>query len=489
MIESVRPGIKYGSVCSGIEAASAAWEPLGWVPAWFSEVDAAANRVLAHRFPNVPNHGDMTKLPGRVRRRIIPAPDVLVGGTPCQAFSVAGLRGGMSDPRGQLTLAFVLLADAIDEVRIEDGLPPVIIVWENVPGVLNHSDNPFGCFLAGVAGESVPLVPAGRKWSNAGVVLGPKRSVAWRTFDAQWFGLAQRRRRVFVVGSADEWLDPGAILLEFEGVRRDSPPSRKAGETITHDVAQCLGASGRGVERTGEPRGQDPVVAFSVKDYGGDALEECSPTLRAGGFTSSHANGGVMPAIAFNARASDACIYGDVTGTLDVNQQTHAVCVTGDVAHTLKAEGFDASEDGIGRDQPVVAFQTRGSNIDLGQDVTGTIGSNCDRASGGAPCVTVSLRGREGGGTIEVGGEVATALRASSGGGDKPHVFTNYRVRRLMPVECERLQGFPDNWTAIPSNRGKDGVVADGPRYKQIGNSMAVPCMRWIGNRIDKALR
>jgi DNA (cytosine-5)-methyltransferase 1 len=194
--------LTFGSVCSGIEAASVAWHPLGWRACWFSEIDRAASEVLAYRFPDTPNHGDMLALAGKVRRREIAAPDILVGGTPCQSFSVAGLRKGLSDARGQLTIAFIDLADAIDEVRAADGLPPVIIVWENVPGVLTHKDNPFGCFLAGLAGEADALVPAGRKWTNAGAVLGPERAIAWRVIDAQYLGLAQRRRRVFVVAGA-----------------------------------------------------------------------------------------------------------------------------------------------------------------------------------------------------------------------------------------------------------------------------------------------
>lgn len=441
----------YGSVCSGIEAASVAWEPLGWKPAWFAEIDAAASRVLVHRFPNVPNHGDMTKLADLVRRRIIVAPDVLVGGTPCQAFSIAGLRGGMSDPRGQLTLAFVLLADAIDEVRAEDGLPPVIIVWENVPGVLNHRDNPFGCFLAGIAAETVPLVPPGGRWTNAGLVLGPQRTAAWRTIDAQWFGLAQRRRRVFVVASAHEWLDPGAILLEFEGVRRDSAPSREAGQETAgsldartkgggfpgtdgacanHVIPYTLNGFANYSEKVkpslraygaDQGGGSESLICFTCKDYGADAQEDLSPTLRAGGFTTSHANAGVMPAI------------------------VQPICVTGNITHTLKADGFDASEDGTGRGQPIVA----------------TLDANYGKLQG---CSGQDL------------------------GHNHSHLIVKcYKVRRLMPVECERLQGFPDNHTAIPAKNGKS-IVADGPRYKQIGNSMAVQCMRWIGTRIAAAL-
>ena len=185
--------MRFGSVCSGIEAASVAWHPLGWRAAWLAEIEPFPSAVLAHHYPSVPNLGDMTALARRVLAGEIEAPDVLVGGTPCQAYSVAGMRAGLDDERGQLTLRFMELADAIDFVRQRDGKPPVVIVWENVPGVLSDKTNAFGCFLAGLAGEDVELQPAGKKWTNAGCVYGPQRAVAWRTLDAQYFGLAQRR--------------------------------------------------------------------------------------------------------------------------------------------------------------------------------------------------------------------------------------------------------------------------------------------------------
>lgn len=206
--------MKYGSVCSGIEAASKAWEPLGWKPAWLSEIEPFPSAVLAYHWPEVTNLGDMTKIADAVRAGDIEAPDVLVGGTPCQAFSIAGLREGLSDDRGQLTLSYVELANAIDAKRRERGEPEAIIVWENVPGVLSSKDNAFGCFLAGLAGESCELQPAGGKWTHAGCVSGPERVIAWRVLDAQFFGVAQRRRRVFVVASARKGFDPAAVLFE-----------------------------------------------------------------------------------------------------------------------------------------------------------------------------------------------------------------------------------------------------------------------------------
>lgn len=461
-----------------------AWEPLGFAPAWFAEIEPFPSAVLAHHWPEVANLGDMTKIADRILAGEIAAPDVMVGGTPCQAFSVAGARKGLEDNRGFLTIKFVELADAIDQQRAANDNEPAVIVWENVPGVLSSKDNAFGAFLGLLAGEDCELQPPGRKWENAGYVRGPKRAIAWRILDAQYFGVAQRRRRVFVVASARKDFDPSKVLFEREGVRRDTPPSREAGSVVaaltangvgtcgaddnqgqaghliplgtsTWPVSHCLNAGGMGcidyetetmvVHGTQDPdtnvelahtlgrnHGQEnALIAFSSKDYGGDATVDMSPTLRACGHSNSHANAGAPPAVAYS----------------------------------------------------------------------------------------VSLRGREGGATAELGDEVSSCLRASTGGGDKPHVlapaislqtdvtpkasielaFTlklpsssgggqpaaamtpDLAVRRLTPVECERLQGFPDGHTDVPY-RGKP--AADGPRYKAIGNSMAVPVMRWIGERI-----
>ncbi|MBI6717124.1 MULTISPECIES: DNA cytosine methyltransferase, partial [Pseudomonas syringae group] len=227
------PPLKYGSVCSGIEAATAAWHPLGMEPVWFAEIDPFPSAVLAHHYPRTPNLGDMTKLGALVLAGKIDAPDVLVGGTPCQAFSVAGMRQGMLDPRGALTIKYVELADAVDHVRTSRNQPESIIVWENVPGVLSDKGNAFGCFLGALAGEDCELQPPGKRWQDAGCVYGPKRTIAWRILDAQYFGLAQRRRRVFLVASARTDFDPTAVLFEREGVRRDTAPRRGEGQDVT----------------------------------------------------------------------------------------------------------------------------------------------------------------------------------------------------------------------------------------------------------------
>lgn len=216
--------MRFGSVCSGIEAASVAW-PF-WEAAWFSEIEPFPCAVLKHHYPDVPNHGDMTTLPDRILSGEVEAPDVFCGGTPCQAFSVAGNRKSLDDARGNLSLTFCEIADAIDTVRYVRGSEPAIIFWENVPGCLNTKDNFFGCFLGELAGESCELQPPGGRWTDAGCVFGPKRAIAWRVLDAQYFGLAQRRIRVFVVASSREGFNPSKVLFEWSGVRRDSAPDR-----------------------------------------------------------------------------------------------------------------------------------------------------------------------------------------------------------------------------------------------------------------------
>jgi DNA (cytosine-5)-methyltransferase 1 len=414
--------MRYGSVCSGIEAASVAWEPLGWQPAWFSQFDPEHNykrgpdfpsAVLAHHWPHVENLGDMTQIADMVRSGWAEAPDVLVGGTPCQAFSVAGLRGGLADGRGQLTLEFIRLANAIDEQREE----PAIIVWENVPGVLSSKDNAFGCFLAGLAGESDPLVAPGGKWANAGCVLGPQRAVAWRILDAQYFGVAQRRRRVFVVASAGSEFDPTAVLFEFDGLRRDSAPSREAGKAVAALTAFGVGATG-----ADDNQAQAGHLIPDTQQW----PAEIASTLNAcfgekQGLEDQHVNGGCplfVPSVAYSIRTANTSSNGwglqkDVTHTLDTAQGL-AVAIHENNRAELRESGIN----------PTLS------------------------TGGGKP------------------GQGYAAVREGM------------QVRRLTPVECERLQGFPDNHTLIP------GRAADGPRYKALGNSMAVPVMHWIGARI-----
>ncbi len=418
--------VRFGSVCSGIEAASVAWHPLGWSPAWFAEIDPFPSAVLTHHYPTVPNLGDMTTIAARVAAGEVEAPDVLVGGTPCQSFSVAGLRGGMSDARGQLTLSFVELANAIDAARAVRGLQPSVIVWENVPGALSSKDNAFGCFLGALVGEDCELQPPGKRWANAGCVFGPQRAVAWRVLDAQYFGVAQRRRRVFVVASARDGFDPAAVLFEFEGLRRDSAPSREPGQGAAADVAPSLTASGRGVERIGETRGQDPVIAQCLTTGTGQRYDPETETILPVAY----------PLLEVGKRTGKSTT--DPRAGLGIGNDN-------DPMYTLQA----SAQHGVAS-VPAIALQT---------DVT--------------PKASEELA-------------FTLKLPSATGGGQPAACMTpQMAVRRLTPRECERLQGFPDDYTLVP-HRGKP--AADGPRYKALGNSMAVPCMYWIGRRLSDAI-
>jgi DNA (cytosine-5)-methyltransferase 1 len=288
--------LKFGSVCSGIEAASVAWEPLGWRAAWLSEIEPFPSAVLKHHYPDVPNLGDMTTLPERILSGEVEAPDLFCGGTPCQAFSVAGLRKSLGDARGNLSLTFCEIANAIDDTRLVRGLPASIVFWENVPGVLSTTDNAFGCFLAALVGGDEPLnAPDG--WPNAGCVDGPQRSAAWRVLDAQYFGVAQRRRRVFVVASARADFDPAKVLFEWGGVRRDTAPSRETGKAVApttgesaaiseYDVAGTLdkGVPGRGIGHNGNYDSQVvPIINAAISSGHGYWLDagDKAATLRA----------------------------------------------------------------------------------------------------------------------------------------------------------------------------------------------------------------
>ncbi|HAS1479158.1 TPA: Dam family site-specific DNA-(adenine-N6)-methyltransferase [Enterobacter hormaechei] len=460
--------MKYGSVCSGIEAASKAWEPLGWKPAWFSEIEPFPSAVLAHHWPEVTNLGDMTKIAEAVRDGEVEAPDVLVGGTPCHAFSIAGLREGLSDDRGQLTLSYVELANAIDAKRRERGEPESIIVWENVPGVLSSKDNAFGCFLAGLAGESSELQPAGGKWTHAGCVSGPERVIAWRVLDAQFFGVAQRRRRVFVVASARKGFDPAAVLFELDSVRRDTAPRRETQKAVAALTARGVGTCGA----DGNQAQAGHLIAMT-HDQGGDEIKTDDPASE---LTCNHE----APIAAYGIPGNWIGRAPENGGNATEPMVDVSPCLTVADRHGV-AYAFAENSHGEARLQ------------DGDGGITGPLSTGGGKPGQGYPAVVAfQERGRADGRSLEINGDLAYALTAPNGGGRAQERniadFRTMAVRRLTPIECERLQGFPDNHTLI-GWRGKDTAECpDGPRYKAIGNSMAVPVMRWIGERIAAAL-
>lgn len=468
--------MKYGSVCSGIEAASKAWEPLGWKPAWFSEIEPFPSAVLAHHWPEVTNLGDMTKIADAVRAGEVEAPDVLVGGTPCQAFSIAGLREGLSDDRGQLTLSYVELANAIDTKRRERGEPESIIVWENVPGVLSSKDNAFGCFLAGLAGESSELQPAGGKWTHAGCVSGPQRVIAWRVLDAQFFGVAQRRRRVFVVASARKGFDPAAVLFELDSVRRDSAPRRESQPEIARNAGECTKVG----SHWDNPANPHPTLNQSNNIGGIGASNQELFSQRGSGLVSDSYSDVSRTLLAKenDSTAEDLETYA-VHGTQDPD-------INRELAHTLGRNN--------GQENACIAFSYKDNGADATSDLSPTIRArNHDKshANSGQPpaiCIQHASIGRHDAAGPQGKGYQEDVAFTQDSRSSADVVQYGMQVRRLTPIECERLQGFPDNHTLI-GWRGKDAdECPDGPRYKAIGNSMAVPVMRWIGERIAAAL-
>ena len=363
--------MRYGSVCSGIEAATMAWHPLGWEPSFFSEIEAFPSAVLNHHYPSVPNLGDMTKFEEWPDHAI----DLLVGGTPCQSFSVAGLRQGLADPRGNLMLTYLAIARRYQ---------PRWLVWENVPGVLSsNGGRDFGTLIRGL--------------EECGY------HAAWRVLDAQFVrvdgferAVPQRRRRVFVVGYLGDWRRAAAVLLEPEGMRGDTAPRRLQGQGTTGRT--LLGALDGEFNPTGNVSG--PITTGAA-----------------------HTNRSSVVAFAQNTRDEVRLFGGD--------------------GQTV---GALAAEPGM-KQQSYVA---QAFNWQSGGD-----------------CRGLDLN------------EVTMALTKEQ----TPAMDHGWTVRRLTPTECERLQGFPDDFTAIPY---RNKLAADGPRYKALGNSMAVNVMRWIGQRIQQ---
>jgi DNA (cytosine-5)-methyltransferase 1 len=404
--------MNYLSVCSGVEAATVAWHDLGWKPVGYSEIEPFPSAVLAHHYPDVTNYGDMTKykdwsLDGSV--------DLIVGGTPCQSFSVAGLRKGMDDPRGNLALVY---CGMLDHFR------PKWFVWENVPGVLSSSGGrDFGSFLGALA------------------QLG--YGFAYRVLDAQYFGVAQRRRRVFVVGYLGDWRPPAAVLFERNSLRRDTAPSRASGQEPTAFFESSLSQ-------------------YKQADIGG--------TLKASGGVLGGGNETFLTQKVYESHGQDAR-YTELKSTCSTVSATY----------------------GMG-----------GGNVPLVQTVYETHPADSRVKEMGDTCQTVTSRWGTGGGNVPLveSANVAHTFKVRGGceGGGKgylgqdeqaftlstlqdQHLFYDTKVRRLTPIECERLQGFPDGYTNVPW-RKKD-LSPDSLRYKALGNSMAVPVMQWIGERIN----
>jgi DNA (cytosine-5)-methyltransferase 1 len=462
--------IRFLSVCSGMEAASVAWEPLGWKAVGFSEIEPFPCAVLKHRFPNTLNYGSLTEYqswplqPGSI--------DLLVGGTPCQSFSVAGLRKGLADPRGNLALVFLGLADK---------LKPRWIVWENVPGVLSSDGGrDFGSFLGA-------LEQLGYGW-------------AYRVLDAQYFGVPQRRRRVFVVASLGGRDVAASVLLKPESVCWNPAPRRKKGQATAADA-------GAGIE-AGGPVGVD----FRHERFERDGTVGTIQSKSTGGYSLNYAPGVAIPyrksKRACSTTDNESWVLADASNTLNNfdlgdTRTTHAVVKPiaftqnqrdeirelGDKAGALSSSTGTHQTNYIAQQQ-VYENHPNDSRITGPLEVAPTVVSRFGTGGGNVPLVNnEAITFQPGNLRREAGADpsttTTTTLKASAGD-QMPHVATPMAVRRLTPVECERLQGFPDNWSQIPWKGKPAEQCPDGPRYKCAGNSMAVPVMRWIGEQIAR---
>ena len=475
--------MKYASVCSGVEAASLAWMPLGWEAVWFSEIEPFPCAVLKERFPDVQNLGDMTKIEGEKYRGTV---DLLVGGTPCQGFSVAGKQGGLNDPRSALCLAYC---------RLLETMRPRWFVWENVPGVFSTNGGAdFWAFL--------------RKIDEIGY------SCAWRVLDAQYVrvdgfprAVPQRRRRVFVVGHLGaDWRYPASVLFEPGCLPGNTPPRRIKGAGVARSLtASTGGTSGKEQQHTfisgdGRPlnaicRAGDMANSETGVEVGTTLLarQYKSPPFVCAGFSGGQGEkaGGIgyREEVSPTIRASESgsnqvpdilCQYGDIAGALTARHDSSA-CADRGMSIVYENHAQDSRVKPCGECSPQINAKagTGGGNLPILQEIhrereTHTLAFRWAASpSQGLP----------------IGIDYCHTMMANKNG--EPAVYTNSinTVRRLLPVECERLMGFPDNWTRI-SWRGKPAEdCPDSPRYKACGNSMCVNIMRWIGMRIENVER
>jgi len=429
--------MNYLSVCSGVEAATVAWHHMGWNPVGFSEIEKFPSEVLAHHYPNVTNFGDMTqykewKLNDPIR--------LLVGGTPCQSFSVAGLRKGLEDPRGNLALTYV---------GILDHFRPKWFVWENVPGVLSSGGGrDFGSFLGAVA--------------QCGY------GFAYRVLDAQYFGVAQRRRRVFVVGCLGNWRLAAEVLFESDCLRGDI----KKGGTEKKETSKY---AGRGIATI------SPTIGCELAKQVNNQMVKNAEAFY------------IPETIGFeNSRRDGVRLYGDKTNTLQAFAGTgggNGPCIALAENTIGRQPQNGGNGDGFTEGGPMYTLNATGVHgVAFGWQNSASQGMSVDIISptldkSKTPAVALSQQP-----IPEYYAHQYCQDRVYSTEGITPaincsqsHKFRfDMAVRRLTPVECERLQGFPDNYTNIKEN------CPDGPRYKAMGNSMAVPVMRWIGERINK---
>jgi DNA (cytosine-5)-methyltransferase 1 len=472
--------VKYISICSGIEAASTAWHGLGWTPLAFSEIEPFPSAVLAQRYPDVPNLGDMSKF-REWPEELLAECDLLVGGTPCQAFSVAGLRKSLDDERGNLSLIYVHLFHHINEVRKRHGRPPAIALWENVPGVLSTKDNAFGCFISGLLGVDDTIETQDGKWPKAGFLGSETVRVGYRVLDAQYFAVAQRRRRVFLVAVPCELVAslggracPSEILSLRESVLGNPPTRGAEGEVASAGFA---GSSGDGVAK--------PLGAHSLSKGRGTDLDNSTYVA----FTKAKR--------AQSVDDDESWVPGEVAPTqnqFDVGDTRATTVVAFTTEQTPKFKEECAltmtKQSPSGGGQPQCVAFTQNSRDEVRQiDGDGQIVGALSAEAGmhQTNYLAFANHARDGFKVPEVMKDGVTPALTNPGNGgraDAVNVATHMQVRRLTPTECCRLQGFPDDHCDVTFRKKP---AADGPKYRALGNSMAVPCMAWLGYRIHLA--
>lgn len=466
--------VKFLSLFSGIEAASVAWEPLGWECVGFSEIEPFPCAVLAHHYPDVPNLGDVTKITEEAIKNLGQI-DLVVFGSPCQNLSVAGNRKGL---QGESSGLFYAAIRIIEYARKHCGAR--FALWENVPGAFSSNKGDDFREVVRELSANRDINTPENGWGNTGVALGENGLVEWRVLDAQYFGLAQRRKRVFAIVDFRNWQDRPPILLEPKGVCGDTPPGRETGQGFATDTQTGVGVQalpintmtcqgrpsdngrmGDGIDGESDPSptlsvNHHHAVAYSII---GDATpkigEDIYGTLR------SQGGGGIVP---------PSVVYG-------LDSQQPPARLTEEYCGTLVASNYK---------EPMGVFCVHGTQDPITSETT----ANCLGRNNGQENVIaiagniIGLSPQNGGNGDGFDEEVCYTLTTA----DRHAVAANSIIRRLTPTECEILQGFPRNYTKIPYRKKPADQCPDSPRYKALGNSMAVPVMRWIGERINKAI-
>lgn len=489
-------GFRYVSIFSGVEAATLAWEPLGWEPVAFSEIEPFPCAVLAERWPDVPNLGDITKIDWK--EEIDGAIDLVVGGSPCQSFSVAGKREGLKGASGLM----------FEYIRCVQELRPRWFLWENVPGALTSEDGgAFGQLLS--------------EMDELGY------SLAWRVLDAQFFGVAQRRRRLFLVGHLGAE-SPAEVLFEPDCLSGNPQSSREKRKELARRAGRSAACAG--FKYSAAPRANTigyaeeqantltadwhapavlPLPNTALSQYG----TEIAGCLTARGDSSSCADRG-QNIVCMTGTQAHCHISGEIAGclTAHMGKDDAPVVVDGSNLQTYVCETAHSGSNGLGvgaadvfptldtSSGPAVWARENATPPPFGfaQNTRNEVRVVRDGTLSGALAANPGMKQTT---FVCTDGERHThvaicrnACQAPKCGGDgamvaseiegKPAGVSPMLVRRLTPLECERLQGFPDGHTLIAWKGKPAEECPDGPRYKAIGNSMAVPVMRWIGRRI-----